>query len=126
MEEKEKLGGADRQLLGLIEQLKKGGIKTGVISNVGVGFLEEAFGERSSSEFFTELILSGEIGIIKPDPRIYEIAAERVGVEVEECLFFDDSPRNVEGARAVGMSAELYDGIAGCKATLSKAGVAFE
>jgi epoxide hydrolase-like predicted phosphatase len=52
-----------------------------------------------------EIIISAEEGVAKPDPRIYHIAAERLGVRPEESVFVDDMARNVEAARAVGMRA---------------------
>ncbi|MHB8648340.1 MAG: HAD-IA family hydrolase, partial [Thermomicrobiales bacterium] len=51
------------------------------------------------------MIFSDEEGIAKPDPRIYRLAAERLGVRPEESLFVDDVLGNIEGARAVGMIA---------------------
>jgi FMN phosphatase YigB (HAD superfamily) len=55
------------------------------------------------------------VGVAKPDPRIYRIAAERLGVETGDCLFVDDQPNFVEGALAAGMDAvvigdEPWDG----------------
>jgi len=53
-------------------------------------------------------VVSGEEGIIKPEPEIFLIAAERLKVKPEECLFIDDIERNVEGAKAVGMIGIQY------------------
>lgn len=52
--------------------------------------------------------VSGEIGIIKPDPDIYRIHAQRFGLTPSETFFTDDSPANVEGAREAGWHAVLY------------------
>ncbi len=54
---------------------------------------------------FEEVIISSEVGVMKPNPKIYHIALERVGVAPEEAVFIDDFIENVEGARAVGMQA---------------------
>jgi putative hydrolase of the HAD superfamily len=48
--------------------------------------------------------------VAKPDPRIYRIAAERLEVETGDCLFVDDQPGFVEGARAAGMDAVQLGG----------------
>jgi HAD superfamily hydrolase (TIGR01509 family) len=49
------------------------------------------------------MIISAEEGVAKPDPRIYHIAVERLGVRAEAAVFVDDLPENVQGAQAVGM-----------------------
>ena len=57
---------------------------------------------------FDALVLSHEVGAMKPEPAIYEAALARAGCDPAECLFFDDLADNVEGARAVGMHAEQF------------------
>ncbi len=57
---------------------------------------------------FKKLFFSHELRLLKPDPRIYLTAIRESGREAGECLFIDDSPRNVDGAIAVGMHAVLY------------------
>lgn len=54
-------------------------------------------------------VLSYKVKAGKPDPAIYEAAVELAGVAPEQCFFLDDLPANVEGARAAGMRAEVYD-----------------
>jgi epoxide hydrolase-like predicted phosphatase len=56
-----------------------------------------------------DVIVSAEEGVVKPDPRIYRIAAERLGVRPEEAVFVDDVAENVEGARAVGMHGVQFN-----------------
>lgn len=56
-------------------------------------------------DFFDEVIISAEVGFAKPDPRIYQCAATRLGVSVAECVFIDDFPTNIEGASRAGMNA---------------------
>lgn len=54
--------------------------------------------------------VSGDVKIIKPDPAIYEIHTRTFGLDPQACLFIDDSPKNVEGARACGWQAVHYTG----------------
>lgn len=56
-------------------------------------------------EVFGTIVISGVEKIAKPDARIFHILCDKAGVVPEECVFVDDSPRNVDGARAVGMDA---------------------
>jgi 2-haloacid dehalogenase len=57
---------------------------------------------------FTDLVLSADVRINKPDPRIYRILMERNGLKPENLVFIDDSPANVAAARAEGMDAVLF------------------
>jgi putative hydrolase of the HAD superfamily len=56
-------------------------------------------------EIFETVVDSGFVGCRKPEPRIYELTLERIGLPAEACLFIDDLPHNCEGARKAGMSA---------------------
>ncbi|MGC9397639.1 MAG: HAD family hydrolase [Anaerolineae bacterium] len=59
-------------------------------------------------EIFETMIISAEVGLMKPDPRIYHLALKRMGVAPPEAVFLDDLPENVEAARDVGLRAVLY------------------
>ncbi len=54
------------------------------------------------------VVSSARVGVAKPDPHIYHVAADRVGVAPDRCLFVDDAPTNVATARELGMTAVLY------------------
>lgn len=54
---------------------------------------------------FDDIVVSGELGVAKPDPAIFGVLRERVGRPLEECVYVDDSPRNVAAAAAAGMDA---------------------
>ena len=72
---------------------------------------------------FDLLIISAEEGLTKPDPRVYHLAAERLGIQPHEAIFVDDFIENVEGARAVGMHAIHYQPGLDVRAELEKLGV---
>jgi epoxide hydrolase-like predicted phosphatase len=63
-------------------------------------------------ELFDGVVISGDEGIHKPEPEIYELGAERVGLAPSDCVFVDDLRENCEGAEAVGMTAVLHRGAA--------------
>jgi FMN phosphatase YigB (HAD superfamily) len=63
---------------------------------------------RLIPDAFEVVVTSFDAGCMKPDRRIYEIAAEKAGVSPEEIFFADDMPANVEGAKAAGIDAVLY------------------
>jgi HAD superfamily hydrolase (TIGR01509 family) len=54
------------------------------------------------------IIYSHEVGLAKPDPRIYALTSQRVGVQAQEIVFLDDAERNVATAAAFGFHAILY------------------
>lgn len=96
---------SNEPLLSYIENLKKD-YKIAMLSNVNG---RERIGIRFESgrldQLFNTIVTSGEEGYVKPDPEIYEIAATRLGVQSEECVFVDDIEAFCDGARTVGMQA---------------------
>jgi putative hydrolase of the HAD superfamily len=71
-------------------------------------------------DLFDARVLSGQVGLRKPDPAIYALAAERLSLAPEACVFVDDLPGNLEPARALGMATILHRGDAA--ATLEQVG----
>ena len=59
-------------------------------------------------ELFEVVVDSGFVGVRKPDPAIYELTCERLGVAATECVFIDDFAHNCEAARALGMTAVWF------------------
>ncbi len=53
--------------------------------------------------------MSGEHGLIKPDPRIFELLLERIGRRAADCIYIDDNPKNVEAAAALGFAAIRFE-----------------
>ena len=79
--------------------------KTALLSNAWPEARQSLQERRGLGALTDMLILSCEERLLKPDTRIYQLAAERLGVAPEEALFVDDYLPNVEGARDVGMRA---------------------
>jgi putative hydrolase of the HAD superfamily len=100
---------ADETMVSLVTELGTAGHVIGLLSNIVEG-LVPVFEARHKDwlAHFTALTYSCDIGVTKPDPRAYEIAASRLGVELTDCLFIDDTEVNVVGAREVGMRAEVF------------------
>ncbi|WP_308121947.1 HAD-IA family hydrolase [Actinotalea ferrariae] len=70
-----------------------------------------------------DVLVSGREGLAKPDPRIFELAVERFGLERQRTLFTDDSRVNVEAAARVGLRAELFTSHAALRRTVRALGV---
>jgi glucose-1-phosphatase len=93
----------------LIEGLKSEGYTLVLGSNTNdlhAGQFRRQFAETLAH--FDRLVLSYEVGHIKPSAAFYLACAEAAGAEPEDCVFIDDMPENVEGARAAGLVGLLY------------------
>ena len=96
----------DRDLLNFIRSLRPR-YKTGVIS-IAWGDLRDYIVKHQLDDAFDTLIISAEIGMIKPQPMIYQLALKQARVEAKEAAFVDDTPTNVEAANALGMHGIVF------------------
>lgn len=94
-------------LLRYIEQELKDKYKITMLSNVADDRVEDLF-LKEDIEMFDDMVLSFQVGLAKPDSKIFELAAERLGLSPEECVFVDDSQGYCMGAEAVGMKSVCY------------------
>jgi epoxide hydrolase-like predicted phosphatase len=92
----------DTDLLAYIRTLRLS-YKTGLISNATSGTRTLIEGVWGMADAFDAIVLSGDVGVMKPEARIYLIALQRLGVKPSQAVFVDDFLQNIEGARAVGM-----------------------
>ena len=106
----------DAELVTLVRRLRPH-FKTALLSNFPAS-LRALLTHCGVTDAFDEMVISGEIGLVKPDARIYPLTAERLGVPVGECLFVDDFVENVTGARAAGMQALHFAPVDAAKAEL--------
>ena len=95
----------EEPMIEAVRELRAGGVRTGLVSNSwGTGIYEP----RMLDELFDAVVISGDVGLHKPQPEIYELGAERLGVAATDCVFVDDLRENVAGAEAIGMTAILH------------------
>ena len=95
----------DEAMLDAVAAARRAGVRTGLVSN---SWGEEGYDRARFGELFDVLVISGEIGIRKPAPEIYALAAERLGRPPERCVFVDDLAGNLKPARAIGMATVLH------------------
>lgn len=86
----------------VLEAIRDQGVPLALLSNSWGTYM---YPMNRLEEVFDDLLISGLVGMRKPDPDIYQFAARRIGLAPDQCLFIDDTLVNVEGARAVGMEA---------------------
>lgn len=97
------------ELLAFVRGLRPGLI-TGILTNAGSQFRETFLAAYALHEYVDHIIISAEVGLAKPEPEIYHLAAKQLGVEPREAVFVDDREENVIGAEEAGMRAILYTG----------------
>jgi putative hydrolase of the HAD superfamily len=97
----------DERMLEAVRRAKAAGIRTGLITN---SWGRGRYDRETLPALFDGVVVSGEVGLNKPQPEIFKLGAERVGVPPEECVFVDDLRENCDGAEAVGMTAILHRG----------------
>jgi len=85
-----------------------GSYKLSILSNADLTLRDRLEREMQIHHLFDDIVCSAEVGMAKPEPGIYTIAARRLGVAPAECVFVDDLDTNVEAARSVGMQAVLF------------------
>ncbi|GAA4561449.1 HAD family hydrolase [Planotetraspora kaengkrachanensis] len=100
----------DEDVLGLLRRVQAH-VPVVLVTNATLS-LEADLASLGLTHFADDVVSSARVGVVKPDRRIYEIAAERAGVAPRQCLFVDDRRENVEAAEALGMTGVLYGGIA--------------
>jgi putative hydrolase of the HAD superfamily len=100
--------GPDQKMLEAVRRAGDGGISTGLISNSwGAGL---SYDMSLLDELFEAVVISGDVGMHKPEPAIYMLGAERLGLRTGDCVFVDDLRENCQGAEEVGMTAILHRG----------------
>lgn len=92
------------RMLNLVRAARVAGLATALLSNSwGNEYDRSGWGDM-----FDTVVISGEVGMRKPEARIFRLTADRLGLPPAACVLVDDLPWNVEGARAVGMGAVLH------------------
>ncbi len=94
----------------ILEQLSAQGTPLYAITNWHQDKFRETRTRHAFLGLFRDIVVSGDEGLVKPDREIFQLLLDRNGLAAEDCLFIDDSPRNVAGAGAVGMQAHHFTG----------------
>ncbi len=92
----------DRELVALVRSVRPT-LKTGLISNAWTGLRHALNHVFYIADAFDTLVISAEEKIMKPDPRIYHLALDRLGVQPHEAIFLDDFKVNIDAANALGL-----------------------
>jgi putative hydrolase of the HAD superfamily len=97
----------DEAMVEGVRAARRAGVRTALLSN---SWGDERYDRELLGELFDAWVISAEVGMRKPDPAIYELAAERLGLPPQACVFVDDLPGNLKPARAIGMATVVHRG----------------
>lgn len=120
----ETMGGTIAGMPELVRDLDAAGVPLYAITNFSGEFFppfRAAFAELFTP--FRDIVVSGDERLIKPDRAIYELALRRFGLAPEHAVFVDDNAANVEGARALGIHAILFEDAASTRAAMKALGL---
>lgn len=92
-------------LVDYIRSVDRSKYKVGLLSNIGDTVIERLFNLGEMDELFDSTVLSYQVGMVKPDPAIFRLMADRIDCELDECVMVDDIADNCMGAEAVGMKS---------------------
>lgn len=110
-----------------IRAMKRAGYRVYILSNYGSWTYEKTREHALNFlEYVDGAIFSYQVKLIKPDAAIFRALFEKYGVQADECVFLDDLPANIEGAKAVGMHGIVFTGLEDGLAELEKLGVELE
>jgi len=99
---KDSIGDAYWDTVEILKQLKAKGYSVYGLSNWSAETFPYARSKYNFFELLDDMVISGEVGHIKPEPEIYQLLLEKVGRPAQECLFIDDSLANIQQAQAMG------------------------
>ncbi|HEX2296831.1 MAG TPA: HAD family phosphatase [Actinomycetota bacterium] len=88
-----------------VERARDQGLKTGLLSN---SWGTSLYPRDRIDPIFDVVVISGEVGLRKPDPAIFELTTERLGVPAQACVFVDDHPGHLSSAAEAGMATVLH------------------
>ena len=117
------VGGAVRGTVDLLERLHAKNVPLYGLTNWSAETFPRSRWRFAFMERFRHIVVSGDEKLIKPDPAIYRTMLKHIAAPAEQCLFIDDSLKNVEGAKAVGMHAVHFQSPAKLEADLTAFGL---
>jgi 2-haloacid dehalogenase/putative hydrolase of the HAD superfamily len=106
-----------------IEAMAARGVPMIGLTNMSADTAAETFAMSPAFARLADIVVSGAVGLVKPDPRIFQLAAARAGLAPAELLFVDDSRRNIDAAAALGFDVHLFDDPAGLRPALAARGL---
>ncbi|MDB5187460.1 MAG: putative (S)-2-haloacid dehalogenase [Candidatus Saccharibacteria bacterium] len=83
--------------------------KVAMLSNVGRDLMDQLFTKAELAELFDVIVLSSDVGMVKPDPEIFRYICSQMDLAPEECVMVDDIEANIEAAKSLGMHGIVFN-----------------
>ncbi len=119
----EMLAGPIHGTVDILERLKKEGYELHALTNWSSETFPIAKARYGFLERFETILVSGDEGMMKPDPEIFQLLLARIDHPAERCIFIDDSGKNIEAASMLGFDAILFEGPDQLREALSARGI---
>jgi 2-haloacid dehalogenase len=107
----------------LLGELRAAGYHLAALSNWSLETFPRIKHQYPFLDWFEPLVLSGEQGVSKPDPAVYQILLEKLNKQAEDCLFIDDLERNLIAAEKIGFDVIQFFSVDGLRAEFNKRGL---
>jgi putative hydrolase of the HAD superfamily len=98
----------DQAIVAMARQLQRAGFVTGILSNMHADLLDRIRQNPPWLSAFDVSVFSCDLGLVKPDARIYRSLLDRLQLAPADVLFIDDAPGNIEAARAAGLHGIMF------------------
>ena len=109
---------ADAEMVKIVRELKERGVTLILLSNIFIWNSEHFKKKFEFLKLFDKLYFSADTGVAKPSPTAYQMVLKENNLEASDCIFFDDTRANVEGAKALGIEAYVFAGPADTRVKL--------
>lgn len=110
------------ELIDFISDLKKQ-YKVALLSNSPLGFVRSILKDNNLELLFDEVIISSELHVAKPNPEIFKIALDRLGIDEPEAIFVDDNIEHIDAAHQLGITSIQFISLKKLKNRLNDLGV---
>ena len=95
----------EEDMIRAVRTIKSSGYRTALLSN---SWGTRLYPMELLRELFEVVVISGEVGLRKPDPQIFELTTDKLGLEPDRCIFVDDHPGHLKAALDAGMTTVLH------------------
>lgn len=112
----------DHDVVNIIVKLKSK-YKIAMLSNARNQYLKNILDKNDLTDNFDQIIVSSDVGLIKPDHQIFELALNKLDITAEETVFIDDAERNITAAKELGITSLLFENSTKLKNDFEKLGV---